>query len=269
MNPPPPASNDDVIRNRLPYSPITDRPILRLPGGARVAVWTIVNVEVWDSAHPMPRTVVPPPMGQPLLPDVPNWAWHEYGMRVGFGRFLEVLGARGLRASFAVNGAACEIYPQACKAAHEAGWDFVGHGFMQRPMHRVDDQPGAIRKTIEAITALTGKPPRGWESPGLTETNETLDHLAAARHRVCVRLVPRRPTRSAALCAQTDRRNALYVGDQRRHDFSRSGTPIGRDRPARNRPIRSPLPGRSHSAANYGDFDPSLSHRGSPSDQIS
>ena len=69
---------------------------------------------------------------------------------------------------------------QACKAAHEAGWDFVNHGFMRRPMHRVDDQPEAIRKTIEAITALTGKPPRGWESPGLTETNETLDHLAAA-----------------------------------------------------------------------------------------
>jgi allantoinase len=174
------ASHPDVIRNRLPYSPIADRPKLRLPSGARVAVWTIVNVEVWDTAHPMPRTVVPPPMGQPLLPDVPNWAWHEYGMRVGFGRFLEVLGARGLRASFAVNGAACEIYPQACKAAHEAGWDFIGHGFIQRPMHRVDDQPGAIRQTIEAITALTGKPPRGWESPGLTETNETLDHLAAA-----------------------------------------------------------------------------------------
>jgi allantoinase len=180
MSHPPPASNRDVIRNRLPYLPIADRPRLRLPGGARVAVWTIVNVEVWDSADPMPRTVVPPPMGQPLLPDVPNWAWHEYGMRVGFGRFLEVLGARGLRASFAVNGAACEIYPQACRAAHEAEWDFVGHGFMQRPMHRVDDQPGAIRKTIEAITALTGKPPRGWESPGLTETKETLDHLAAA-----------------------------------------------------------------------------------------
>ena len=37
------------------------------------------------------RAVLPPPMGQPLLPDVPNWAWHEYGMRVGFWRFLEML----------------------------------------------------------------------------------------------------------------------------------------------------------------------------------
>ena len=180
MSQPTPAPNPDVIRNRLPYSPIADRPKLRLPGGARVAVWTIVNVEVWDTAHPMPRTVVPPPMGQPLLPDVPNWAWHEYGMRVGFGRFLEVLGARELRRVSPSMARPAKSIREACKAAHEAGWDFIGHGFMQRPMHRVDDQPGAIRQTIEAITALTGKPPRGWESPGLTETKETLDHLAAA-----------------------------------------------------------------------------------------
>ena len=170
----------DDLRRRLDYAPILDRPRRRLPGGARVVVWTIVNVEVWSPEGPMPRTVLPPPMGQPLLPDVPNWAWHEYGMRVGFGRFLDVLDKRGLKASFAVNGAACEVYRRACLQAHERGWDFVGHGFVQRPMHRVEDQREAIARTLEAITQLTGKPPRGWESPGLTETAETLDHLSAA-----------------------------------------------------------------------------------------
>jgi len=119
-------------------------------------------------------------MGQPLLPDVPNWAWHEYGMRVGFGRFLAALDKRGIKASFAVNGSACEVYERACRQAHERGWDFVGHGFVQRPMHRVEDQRDAIRRTIDAIAQLTGKPPRGWESPGLTETAETLDHLSEA-----------------------------------------------------------------------------------------
>ena len=128
----------------------------------------------------MPRTVLPPPMGNPLLPDVPNWAWHEYGMRVGFWRFLEVLGARKLKATFAVNGTACELYREACQAALDAGWEFMGHGFVQRPMHRVEDQGSAIRDTIAAIKAFTGKPPRGWESPGLTETDETLDLLAEA-----------------------------------------------------------------------------------------
>ena len=168
------------VRSRTPYLPIHKRPRLSLPNDARVAVWTIVNVENWSPAGAMPRTVLPPPMGVPLLPDVPNWAWHEYGMRVGFWRFLETLNARKLKATFAVNGTACELYPEACQAAHEAGWDFMGHGWVQKPMHKVEDQKSAIADTIRAIKDFTGKPPRGWESPGLTETDETLDLLAEA-----------------------------------------------------------------------------------------
>jgi allantoinase len=170
----------DSIRNRLDYTPIHRRPSLSLPGNARVAVWTIVNVENWSPSGPMPRAVLPPPMGQPLLPDVPNWAWHEYGMRLGFWRFLETLQQRGLKASFAVNGSACTVYREACEAAHEAGWDFMGHGFVQQPTHKTVDQAAMIARTIGAIRDLTGKPPRGWESPGLTETDETLDLLADA-----------------------------------------------------------------------------------------
>jgi allantoinase len=168
------------FRDRLDYVPIHKRPPLSLPGNARLAVWTIVNVENWLPSAPMPRAVLPPPMGEPLLPDVPNWAWHEYGMRVGFWRFLEALGDRKLKATFAVNGTACSVYREACEAAHQAGWDFMGHGLVQKPMHKVEDQTSAIADTIAAITALTGRPPRGWESPGLTETDETLDLLAEA-----------------------------------------------------------------------------------------
>jgi allantoinase len=169
-----------TVAGRVDYSPITERPKLALPCGARVAVWTIVNVENWSPTAPMPRTVVPPPMGQTLLPDVPNWSWHEYGMRVGFWRFLDVLSARGLKATMAVNGSACRVYEKACAAALRAGWEFMGHGFVQKPMHKVENQRQAITDTIEAIRAFTGKPPRGWESPGLTETDETLDLLAEA-----------------------------------------------------------------------------------------
>ena len=165
---------------RVLYEPITQRPKLRLPGGARVAVWTIVHVENWAPDGPMPRTVLPPPMGQPLLPDIPNWAWHEYGMRVGFWRFLEVLGERNLKATLAVNGTACRLYEKACQAALEAGWEFMGHGFSQRPMHRVENQVRAIADTVSAIRDFIGKMPRGWESPGLTETLETVDLLADA-----------------------------------------------------------------------------------------
>lgn len=171
-------------RERVPYSAIVDRPRLELPGGGRLAVWTIVNVEEWSIERPMPRAVLPPPSSQPagqaLLPDLPNWAWHEYGMRVGFWRFVEVLKKHGVRATLAINGSVCRSYPRVASAALEAGWEFMGHGYIQRPMHHVEDQRLAIRQTIDEIKAFTGRAPRGWESPGLTETYDTIDWLAEA-----------------------------------------------------------------------------------------
>jgi peptidoglycan/xylan/chitin deacetylase (PgdA/CDA1 family) len=171
---------EKIFRERVPYQPIVDRPPMKLPGGARVAVWVIVNIENWLPDGPMPRTILAPPMGQPLLPDVPNWAWHEYGMRVGFWRFLDVLGRRDIRPTLALNGNVCRVYERACAAALDAGWEFMGHGFVQRPMHVLDDQRTAIDDSIAMIRDFTGRAPRGWESPGLTETLDTLDHLAAA-----------------------------------------------------------------------------------------
>ncbi len=165
-------------RKRVPYSAIVDRPTLPLPDGGRIAVWTIVNVEEWSTERAMPRTVLPPPMGQNLIPDLPNWAWHEYGMRVGFWRLLKAIKDAGLRATLAINGSVCNSYPRVVEAALEADWEFMGHGYLQGPMHGLENQRQAIRDTIEAIRAATGKSPRGWESPGLTETNETPDLLA-------------------------------------------------------------------------------------------
>ena len=169
-----------ALPSRVPYSAIVDRPPLKLPQGGRLIVWTIVNVEEWSIERAMPRTVLPPPLGQPLLPDLPNWAWHEYGMRVGFWRLLEVLQKFNVTPTLAINGSVCRSYPRVAQAAHEAGWEFMGHGYVQRPMHHVEDQKQAIADTMAAIRECTGRAPRGWESPGLTETPETVDHLAAA-----------------------------------------------------------------------------------------
>lgn len=166
-----------TLSDRIPYQALIDRPKLTLPGGARLAVWIICNVEEWRIERAMPRTVLPPPMGQPLLPDVPNWSWHEYGMRAGFWRQYEALTKRNLATTLAINGHVCTSYPRVAGAAKDAGWEFMGHGFVQGPMHKLEDQRGAIRQTVEAITAFTGKAPRSWESPGLTETEETLDLL--------------------------------------------------------------------------------------------
>jgi allantoinase len=167
-------------KERVAYSAIVDRPPLKLPNDARVAVWTIVNVEEWSIERAMPRTVLPPPYGQPLLPDLPNWAWHEYGMRVGFWRFAEVLEKFKLKATLAINGSVIKSYPRVASAALKAGWEFMGHGYIQRPMHHVEDQKKSIVETVAAIKDFTGKKPRGWESPGLTETYDTIDWLAEA-----------------------------------------------------------------------------------------
>jgi allantoinase len=168
---------------RIAYSPIAGRAPLKLPGGARMVVWTIVNVEEWDIDRPMPRTVLTPPAGGSPMPDIPNWAWHEYGNRVGFWRMLEVLDSLRIRAVLAINGSAIGRYQAISGAALEREWEFMGHGYSQRNMQAVENEQEDIRKTTEAIRAFTGKPPPGWLGPGLTETWHTPDILSEQGYR--------------------------------------------------------------------------------------
>jgi allantoinase len=165
---------------RLAYSPISQRQKLVLPGGARMVVWVIVNVEEWDIHQTMPRTVLPPPAGGSPSPDIPNWAWHEYGNRVGFWRMLEVFDQFKVPGVLAVNGSCFDSYPQVVQAAKDRNWEFLGHGFIQKNMQKVENEAEAIRLTYEAIRKFNGKPPRGWLGPGLTETWETPDLLQEA-----------------------------------------------------------------------------------------
>jgi allantoinase len=162
---------------RLSYSSIAHRPALKLPGGARMAVWIIVNVEEWDAKEPMPRTVITPPAGGSPSPDIPNWAWHEYGNRVGFWRLLKVFDEFQLPAALAINGSALAAYPPIVEAALARKWEFMGHGFTQRNMQKVANEREDIRRTAEVIAKVAGKRPRGWLGPGLTETWETPDLL--------------------------------------------------------------------------------------------
>jgi allantoinase len=167
-------------RDRFDYVPISGRRPWSLPNGARIAVWTIVNVEEWDIEKPMPRQVLGAPQGASVLPDVPNWAWHEYGMRVGFWRMYDALKARGIRASTTINAQVCQSYEPLARAMLEANWEFMGHGVVQGAMHLLPDQGAAIREAVRLLTEFTGRPPKGWLGPGLTETWETADLLAEA-----------------------------------------------------------------------------------------
>jgi peptidoglycan/xylan/chitin deacetylase (PgdA/CDA1 family) len=165
---------------RLAYSAIPERPALALPNGARLAVWVIVNVEEWDIRQTMPRTVITPPAGGAPMPDIPNWAWHEYGNRVGFWRLLSVIDEARIPAALAINGCAIAAYEPVARAARERGWEFMGHGFTQKSMQKVENEKDDIARTTEAIQKYTGRRPRGWLGPGLTETWETPDLLAEA-----------------------------------------------------------------------------------------
>ncbi|MCY4087284.1 MAG: polysaccharide deacetylase family protein [Actinomycetia bacterium] len=169
-----------IPSERLEYSPVESRPPLELPEGVRLVVWPVLALEIWDISRPMARTVISPPQGEPLLPDVPNWTWHEYGMRVGFWRLRRVYTRLGVSPTVTLNARICEAYAPVVEACLESGWELNAHSVEQIPMHRLDDQRGVIERTIETITAFSGTHPRGWFGPGLTQTDETPDLLAEA-----------------------------------------------------------------------------------------
>jgi len=165
-------------RERLPHQPIINRPKLLFKNNKKIILWVIVNLEVWDPDLPQPRNILPPPMNAPMLPDLPNWSWHEYGMRVGFWRILKALQERQISSTLALNATVVDYYPETVEAAIKANWEPMGHGYIQRPMHKVDNQFVDIKSAIDKIENFTKEEVIGWESPGLTETDDTLDILS-------------------------------------------------------------------------------------------
>ncbi len=75
-------------------------------------------------------------------------------MRAGFWRQFKALTDRAL------NTDVCNAYPRVASAALEAGFKFMGHGFVQGPMHKLANQADAIKRSVETIAKFTGKPPR-------------------------------------------------------------------------------------------------------------
>jgi|TARA_B100000678_G_scaffold289991_1_gene301841 peptidoglycan/xylan/chitin deacetylase (PgdA/CDA1 family) len=163
---------------RADYSPIFHRKPLKLPGNARVAVWPCINVEEWDINATMARAVLPSPQGAAVTPDIANFAWFDYGLRVGFWRFKQVLDRHGIRATVSLNASVCDTYPQLVRESLEAGWEMLGHGVTQRVIHSEPDERKVIQQTIRMISDFTGVPLRGWMGPGLAETFDTPDILA-------------------------------------------------------------------------------------------
>jgi len=167
-------------RDRFDYSSPFTREPLRLPGNARLIVWTLVNIEEWEITRPMARQLSQPPMGQTAIPDIPNWTWYEYGMRVGYWRLLNALKAAHVTPTVSINAQVCRTYPEVATSAREAGWEFMAHSFVQMPIQQIEDQRAVIRLSLDTIEQFTDKRPIGWMGPGRTQTYHTLDHLSEA-----------------------------------------------------------------------------------------
>ncbi|MDW7738649.1 MAG: polysaccharide deacetylase family protein [Bacillota bacterium] len=168
----------EYTSSRVEYQPINERPAIKLPGEARMVIWPVVNVEVWDFNAPLPRTLLPYPQGIPVVPDVANYSWFEYGLRVGIWRIKDVLDELGIRATASINGVLCETHPKMVGKFVESKWELLGHNYLQQVMSKEPDERKSIRMTRELLEKASNKPMRGWMGPGLSETEYTLDILA-------------------------------------------------------------------------------------------
>ena len=152
----------DWPTDRIDFVPINGRAPLPLPEGRKVVVWPCINVENWVIEKPMPRTVVNPPGGvEKSVPDIPNWAWHEYGQRVGFWRLKRIFDEFAAKATLVLNGTVCDVYPQVVDAALESGWDLCGHGWIQRALPAVEDQEDMIHRVFKKLREYSGRDPKG------------------------------------------------------------------------------------------------------------
>ncbi|MFT7137197.1 MAG: allantoinase [Akkermansiaceae bacterium] len=170
-----------MTSERVPYQPITDRPRLTWPNGARVAVWVVPNVEHYEYLPPAtggrdawPRTP---------HPDVLGYGLRDFGNRVGLWRIAEVTDDLGIPLTLSLNLANWLHYPEIFDASEARGWDVMAHGLYNTRYHwEMPEQAEreAIGQCVEIYRTLTGRMLRGWFSPAATWTKNTPDLIAEA-----------------------------------------------------------------------------------------
>jgi allantoinase len=166
----------------FPYSAINRRPKWTLPGGARVALWVIPNIEFFPLDRAMPGDSNERPKGNSGTPMVRHWAQRDYGNRVGVFRLMDALSKRNIRATVALNSDVCDQHPEIIEDCVKLGWEMMGHN--RTNVDRLNEMPleqerEVIKNSLDRIQKATGRRPVGWLGSGLQETWNTLDHLAA------------------------------------------------------------------------------------------
>ena len=167
--------------DRVDYSPIIDRPVIKWPNDARVAVWIAPNIEHYEYLpdfegvrNPWPRTP---------YPDVQQYAYRDYGNRVGFWRMLEPLDKYNIRCCVSLNMAVLEHFPEIAEAMVERDWDFMSHGiYNTRYLYGYTEERERefYQDTIDTLKRHTGKQLKGMLGPAISGSVNTPDLMAEA-----------------------------------------------------------------------------------------
>jgi len=164
---------------RYDYSAITKRRDYSWPGGRRLAVHVALNVEYFAFGRGLGHVLgveSPPPSHR-------DYAWRDYGNRVGVWRLLELLDELKLPGNHLVNSGIFEHYPEIPEAIRARGDEFIGHGRTnsERPgLMWEQDEANLIAEVTRTIGRFHGKPPRGWMGPWMSQSATTPDLLKEA-----------------------------------------------------------------------------------------
>ena len=167
---------------RYAYSPIVARPAGRWPGGKGLAVYIALNLEHYAWGEGLVEDLVP---GIPK-PDVLNNSWREYGNRVGAWRLLELLQSLALPVTLLVNSELYDACPQLVAAFRAQGAEVASHGRTNSEHQAGLDEAAEhalIAEVTKTIARHEGRPPAGWLSPWIAETERTPDLLQEAGYR--------------------------------------------------------------------------------------
>lgn len=168
-----------ATHDRYTYSAITDRPDFTWPNGKRLAVYIGLNLEHFAFGEGLGAELAP---GGPQ-PDVLNYAWRDYGNRVGAWRMLEMFNALDLPASVLANSVMYDYAPELMAAFRARGDEIVGHGRTNSERQSAlspAEEDALIIEATEVLTKAEGKAPKGWLSPWIAESRVTPDLLKKA-----------------------------------------------------------------------------------------
>lgn len=171
-----------ATHGRFGYSAITSRPGYRWPGGAGLAVYIGFNIEHFAFGEGMGAKLGP----ACPEPDVLNYAWREYGNRVGAWRCLELFDALGLPLGVLANTALYDHCPELVQAFVARGDEMIGHGHtnaQQQGTLAEADELALLRYCRARMQAESGRAPAGWLSPWIAESRVTPDLLAECGYR--------------------------------------------------------------------------------------